>query len=337
MEINEMLRKELKYLKEYNNSSIMISTTAKHALDFRVLPRRNILGVLAISCFMINEECMLKETLSFFDGKVDYVYIDVELKQSLNLFKVAKEVIKKSKLVSVKPNDTTIESCDLLIRNYFEDNIYNKNVIIIGTGNLASKMAVRLAERQAYVYLIGRTKEKENRHIEALNSFLPKYSSPIQSIEGSQLVEQVDLVVSFLSGEFTKNETLFPLIHQDTFIIDGGINNFSNDFIQRMLLKNVHITRLDTRIALPYQFLSTHEYTNAFFNDVYGESIIQGVSVVAGGYIGKKGSVIVDSTKQPNQVIGIADGRGGVKASEQLSETDRSRIQEIQQTITKHY
>lgn len=334
MELNEILHKELKYLKKYNYSSIMISTTAKHALDFRVLPRRNIPGVMAISCFMINEECMLKDTLSFFDGKIDNFYIDVELKQNLNLFKVAKEVIQRSKLVTVKPNDTTIESCDLLIRNYFDDNLYNKKVIIIGTGNLASKMAVRLAERQADVYLIGRTRERVNRHIEALNSFLPKYSSHIQSIEESQSVEQVDLIVSFLSGKFTKDDILFPLIHQDTFIIDGGINNFSNDFIQRMLLKNVQITRLDTRIALPYQFLSTHEYSNTFFNDVYGQSIIQGVSVVAGGYIGKVGTVIVDSTKQPNQVIGIADGSGGVKKSEQLSETDRNNLHQIEKFIS---
>src|SRR5699024_3946427 len=304
--------------------------------DFRILPRRTIMG-MAMSCFMINDEKVLEETLTFFDGKVDYIYIDIEKKQHVNLFKIARSVVKQSQLVTVKPNDTTLESCDLLIRNQLQDNLYHKKVVVIGTGNLASKLALRLAERQAYVYIKGRSVEKEEAVINGVNLFLPKYTYPIQSFAELKANDNADVVVSFLSGQFTEEESLLPVIGEDSFIIDGGINNFSSDFIQRMLRENINITRLDTRVALPYQMLSGHDFTRTFFKEVFGQAQIQGITVASGGYIGPEGTVIVDNIKQPNQVIGIADGRGGVKANEQLSETDGSRIQKIEQTLSELY
>src|SRR5690625_2968387 len=166
--MKRMLQEELSDLQSENQKAIMISTTAKHALDFRILPRRTIMG-MAMSCFMINDEKVLEETLTFFDGKVDYIYIDIEKKQHVNLFKIARSVVKQSQLVTVKPNDTTLESCDLLIRNQLQDNLYHKKVVVIGTGNLASKLALRLAERQAYVYIKGRSEEKEQAVIDGVN------------------------------------------------------------------------------------------------------------------------------------------------------------------------
>lgn len=323
---------ELTYLKEFNISSIMISTTAKHALEFRVLPRRSISN-MGISSFMINDETKLEETLSFFDGNVDNIYIDVEQKQFLNLFEIARKIVKKSKVITVKPNDTTIESCDSLIRHSLNDDLYNKNIIVIGTGNLASKIAIRLAERQANVYIVGRTAEKEKKVAEAINLFLPKHTSLIKPIDLIN-TEKANVIVSFLSGQFNREEEIMPLITTDTLIIDGGINNFSSDFIKEILMNNVQITRLDTRIALSYQLLLDDDYTRSFFTDIFGQSVVQETQIVAGGYIGDEGTVIVDSIKNPNQIIGIADGSGGVKAREQLSEADRDRIQKIKKIIS---
>ncbi|UOQ95056.1 hypothetical protein MUO14_09065 [Halobacillus shinanisalinarum] len=336
MDIKSILGQELFYLKKYEQTSIMINTTAKNSLDFRILPRRTI-SKMAMSCFMVNNQNLLEETLSFFDGKVDYIYIDIEQKQNINLFKIAKKIIKKSRLVTVKPNDSTVESCDILIRNFLNDDLYNKKVVVIGTGNLASKIAMRLAERQAYVYIVGRSREKENTAVEALNLFLPKYTPRIQSLEKTQLSEKVEAVISFISGQFTRDELLFPVIGKETFIIDGGINNFSSDFIQRLLLMNINITRLDTRIAFPYQILWAHEYTQTFFKEVFGQTFIKDIAVVSGGYIATEGTVIVDNLKHPNQVIGIADGSGGVKSDEELTETNRGSIHKIKQAVSGEY
>ncbi|WP_188634346.1 NAD(P)-binding domain-containing protein [Lentibacillus kapialis] len=333
MEIIEQFQQELDYLNNQKHSSIMISTTAKHALSFRVLPRRSILNT-AMSCFMINDAKLLKKALLFFDGLVDYIYIDIEQKQDLNLFEIARSIVKKSNLTTVKPNDNTLESCDMLIRNHLKDDLLNKDIAVVGTGNLASKLATRLTERQANVYIMGRTNEKEKTVTEALNLFLPKHTSEVKPFEEIQSKKKVDIIVSFLSGQMSKEDRLLSLIDEDTFVIDGGINNFSSSFIQRMLSANVKVTRLDTRIALPYQMLLEHDYTQSFFNEVFGHATINDVLVAAGGYIGGEGTVVVDNLKQPNQVIGIADGSGGVKANEQLSEADRNSIRKIEKAIS---
>ncbi|MYL56098.1 hypothetical protein GLW20_01075 [Virgibacillus halodenitrificans] len=332
----DKLHEELKHLQTFNRRSVMISTTAKHALDFRILPRR-ILNNMAISCFMINNEELLIETLSFFDGKVDHIFIDIEQKQSINLYETARMQVKYSHLNTVKPNDSTLESADLLIRNQFNDELYNKVVIVIGTGNLASKLAMRLAERQASVYMLGRNEKKTKAIITGLNLILPKYSRSIKQYNDLCFDDNLDLVVSFLSGQFAEEDKILPFIKQQTVVIDGGINNFSGNFIQQMLDQDTNIIRLDTRIALPYQMLLQDSYTQSFFGEILGENQINDVMIVSGGFVSSEGAVIVDNIKRPNQIIGIADGKGGVKENEQLNRADRYRIHKIEQEISKKY
>src|SRR5699024_735841 len=136
----------------------------------------------AVACFLINDSRCLEETLVFFDGKVDTIYIDVEQKQEIDLFHEAKQIVEKSKLTAIKPNDIAIESCDLLLRKIYKDDLFSKNILVIGTGNLASKIALRLAERQAYVYMEGRSRTKEETIVNGINSFLPAYTYPINML-----------------------------------------------------------------------------------------------------------------------------------------------------------
>lgn len=333
MSFRENLLKEMDYLADYKNKAITISTTAKHATDYLLLPRRYALNT-AISNFLISDSEFLKDTLRFFDGKVDTIFIDIEQKQEINLFKIAKDIVNQSQLIAVKPNDTSLESCDLLIRDKFHDDLIDKNALIIGTGNLASKIALRLAERQANVYLKGRTKQKENTVVDGLNSFLPKFSTSIKTFDHIKEINKVDVIVSFLSGQFEEEKIVCNYIDKNTFVVDGGISNFSRDFVTKMLNQHTTITRLDARIALPYQFLSTFDYTTSFFDDVYGKSEIYNIPIVSGGFIGSEGMVIVDNINQPNQIIGIADGSGGVKKNEQLNKSDSKSIQKIEQAIS---
>lgn len=333
MDIKAELLLELKYLNDFETKAINISTTSKHSPKFLLLPRRNSSDI-GMSSFLIGEENIARNVIRTFDGKVDYIFIDIELKQKINLFKIAKMNAVQSKLISIKPNDTTLESCDILIRRKFNDDLINKNIVIIGTGNLASKLALRLCERQANVYIKGRTLEKEKNILNAINLFIPKYSRKVMSFDQIPQTERVDVIVSFLSGKFKEEHLLYPFIDRSTFIIDGGINNFSNNFIKSSLNKNILITRLDTRIALPYQLLSIHNDTLNFFDNIYGTKTINNVQFVAGGVIGHEGAVIVDNIRQPSQIIGIADGNGGVKKDEELSQTDRETLREVKQTIS---
>src|SRR5699024_5046324 len=89
MNINAVIKNELEFIEQYEKSSIMINTTAKHSIKFSVLPRR-VIETRALSSFMINEPEILKQLLEYFDGKVDEIFIDIELKQEINLYEIGR-------------------------------------------------------------------------------------------------------------------------------------------------------------------------------------------------------------------------------------------------------
>jgi len=333
-DLENMLSAELAYLTGHGSekTAVSISTTAKHAPAFHVLPRRSAEGV-RMSNFMVNDAAILESLFDFFDGKIDVIFADIEQKQEIQLFALAKERVKQSALLTWKPNDATLESCDLLIRSRLGEDLAGLSILVIGTGNLAGKIALRLAERQAHVFVKARTEAKEQLLIAGLNCMLPGYASaPIRPF--AELGQPVSAVVSFLSGPIEQAEILEPYITQDTFLIDGGIGNFPADFIEEMLAAGTPMTRLDTRIALPYQLLSVHPYVQAFFKEAYGKREFAGQLLVAGGYMGPAGAIIVDHIQHPTQVIGMADGKGGVKPDEQLAENERDAISAVRQAIS---
>lgn len=327
------LKFEFEFLKKHKFKSIAISTTAKHAVDIIVLPRR-VFGDNGISSFIINDNQTLEKILIYFDGIVDIIYVDTELKQKINLYKIAKDTVKESDIIAIKPNDTTVESLDVLIREKYSDNLIDKKILIIGSGNLASKIATRLAERQAYVFIKARTITKTDKTVAAINMFLPKNGYKIDKLEDGHDLK-LDIIISAISSEFTDEATIKPFINRETLLIDVGINNFRVDFIKNLLINGNEILRLDTRIALPYQMIKQNNYTQNFFTNVIGEKEVKGIIMVAGGIIGKEGSVIVDQINQPTQIIGIADGSGGVKKNETSEE--RKRIETITKYISAKY
>jgi hypothetical protein len=69
--------------------------------------------------------------------------------------------------------------------------------------------------------------------------------------------------------------------------------------------------RPDMRAALAAE-IEAAEGTRRLVEDVMGRRTINGVPIVAGGVIGARGDVVVDSISRPTRVIGIADGRGAV-------------------------
>ena len=63
--------------------------------------------------------------------------------------------------------------------------------------------------------------------------------------------------------------------------------------------------------------------------DHMGRDTWDGVRVVAGGLIGNEGEIVVDSIRNAGRVIGIADGKGGIRAPGHKDEN----VRKVQKTI----
>lgn len=326
---SQRIKRELDYLKGTKDKTVgMISTTARKSNGLRALPRRSAMGFTAIN-FLVTGVEQARTCLSALDGQVDYLLIDIEKKQDLSLIREARHIIKRSKVITCKPNDATLESCDLLIRHYYHDTLENKPVLIIGSGNLSTKLALRLAERQANVHLHSRNHQKSAQIADSLNLILPKFTRPIQAIEKPK--QKYAMIISFLSAEEIIGEDYLSLLNTHSLVIDGGINNFKSTFIQKALEKGITCYRLDVRIAFLYNLLLLSDEVDSFFSQVMGrlKNPKKDYDLVSGGVIGSRGDVIVDQVIKPNQVVGIADGLGGVVPESDYSKDEQRRAAEL--------
>ncbi len=332
----QLIKKELEYLKGINDKSVgIISMTARKSNGLRTLPRRAAMGFTAIN-FLVTKIEQARDCLFALDGQVDYILIDIEEKQDISLIREARRIIKTSKVITCKPNDATIESCDLFIRHHYNDELENKSVLVIGSGNLSTKIALRLAERQAIVHLHSRSYQKTAQITESLNLILPKFSKPIQAINKPK--QKYNIIVSFLSAEAIIGEEYLPILSEDSLVIDGGINNFKSAFIKGALEKGITCYRLDVRIAFLYYLLFLSNEVESFFTHVMGRIEYQdnGYHLVSGGIIGNIGDIIVDKVMEPTQIVGIADGLGGVKSESHYSQEEKIKITEISKQLSDH-
>lgn len=312
---------------------ILISTTAKANVKFQVLPNRIICGALSLN-ILLGDEQLANDFFRYIDGKVKKVLVDVERKQQINLWKIAVANLKKSYLYPYKPNDITMEATDRLLLDHFNSNIQNKKLLIYGTGNISTKLAIRLAERNAKVYICGRNKKKAEKIIKVINSILPSYAEQKASYFNiEEFNRKIDGIISFVSGEKVIPKVFANFINNTGIAIDGGIGNFSEPFISKVIEKNIKILRLDVRIGIPFIEASVNSESNSFFHEYMGSLDINGINVVAGGIIGKEGSVIVDRILKPTQVIGIANGIGGVKSESAITKDDRKSISVLKEYI----
>jgi len=311
-----------------------IGTTARESQPFAVLPRRTALGFEVIN-FLVTDPKHAEECLNILDGEVKYILIDVEFKKDIDLMSIAKRVVKGASLVSYKPNDTTLEATDLFVRNYFQDNLQDKKVLVYGAGNLGSKLSLRLAERGCQVFLDSRDKEKTREIVRVLNHLAPKYSlNSIEVVQDySKFINELDALIAFTSASGVISHTFAQFIKRQGLALDGGINNFTPKFIMDANRVGVNCFRLDVRAAFPYALLSLSEYTSNFYQNIQGEVTFGETRLVAGGIIGSEGDVVVDSIKEPRQIIGIANGIGGIKHENEYTDRERKTIQQIRDAI----
>lgn len=306
---------------------IVLSTTSKHDTDILKLPDKSIFDDLN-SNFLVSNLKNLKKIIERYNQKDTYFLLDTEKKQGISLYDEANV----SNKIDYKPNDLTMEAADLTLLNYFDKNISGKSVAIYGTGNIAFKLALRLSERNANVFLYGRNKNKLNICVEALRQI----TFDGNLIHYGNEKAKVDSLVSFVSGDEIIDIKYLGILKQKSLCLDGGIGNFTKEFIRLSLEKEHEVRRLDVRQSQEIMDGYINSRINSEFDKVIGRDIINNQSIVAGGIMGRYGEIVVDSITEPSKVIGIANGIGGVKNESELNSEEHIKIEEVQSYIEQN-
>lgn len=257
-----------------------------------------------ISSFIVETAADAERLFRELDASVSEIYVDVERKKPFDLMAIAHQTLSHARIWPYKPNDTTVDAADATVLAHHGPDLAGLQCGVYGTGNLGFKIALRLAERNAHVFVAGRNLHKVDQIVSTLNMILPS-SAPYPVDRWTE--QPLDALVSAVTAHGIVGPDQARRMRNGSLAIDAGINNFSACFMAAAHDVGCEVVRLDVRAATPNLQCRAN-----FFDTVAGHGTIGGISVVAGGFIGRVGEIVVDSKHDPSRVVGVADGLGGL-------------------------
>ncbi len=334
--INNNLKKIKKIKKNKEKIIFTIGSTAgggrkskPYDTPIRKLDTAYVTGVI------IYTQCQAIIVSNLVDGKVDYIFVDAEKKlpslinpdyKSLKHFKIklpefsnakveygnisaiCNNFIKKSMFSLYKANDLTVEVTWEFLNNYFTE-LSGKKILIIGSGNIGTKLSLKLVECGSGIFLHS-SRGKQNHIVRALNDIThDSLLSKIRVLKRKKLSSQVDAIIGCTNAQKVITKKLIKNLNKDGIVIDVGKGNISIDALNYCKLKKINTWRTDISPIIQSMVTSGQKMKN-FYNTFYGYRQINNIGIVSGGYIGEKNDIIVDNFNNPKIVYGVCDGLG---------------------------
>lgn len=255
-----------------------------------------------------------KKIIKAIDGIVDIILVDTENKMGdlKNLETLIRNETNVSEVLTTKVNDLTVESAYALISQLVIP-LINKRAAIIGTGNIGSKLALKLVEHGVHVTISRRNKNSMEKIVEAIKVIQPQNTTgTIAGVtDNLKAAEDADILIGFTLGIEIINSKMVEAMNSQGIIIDGGIGTIFPEAVELAGRKGIKVLRIDIRAGFAGA-LTTILETKKIIESIMGRRKFVDTSIVAGGIIGQKGEVVVDNISNPTRVIGVANGKGGV-------------------------
>jgi len=290
--------------------------------------------MVAGSVILYSEEDAAKVSRRL-DGKVDYILVDAEKKtpnaiwgaqEVSNVERVVRETVTKSRILTYKGNDITVDAIDYLITQLLSTNprgVAGKRAGIVGAGNIGCKLALKLVERGMSVSLFRRDSEKLLKIVSALNLIKPLETvAKVRAAENvNDLAEGVSVLIGLTQGVAAINGNMINQIANEAIIIDGGKGSLDGSALERACQKGIPVYRADVRLAFEHHLEMLLGTESALLGGL-GRANFDGVPVVSSGLLGYLDEVVVDSINFPRHVFGVANGLGDFKRDLTVNDTD---------------
>jgi hypothetical protein len=284
--------------------------------------RENSKFIYVVGIFFNNKS--VKKIAKIIDGKVNLVLVDTEKKiislknkEIVNIEKVVKQNVMLSKIYTYKGNDLTVQASDTFLNNYYLKDIRGiggKKILIIGSGNIGSKLGLKLVESGANVFLYRRNLKKLKKIIETINYLLPKGTeAKSKAYNLSMNLNNFDVIIGATNGNPVLGLNEVKKINPKSIILDIGKGILSSVGMKKAILRNLKMYRLDVSPAYNAyleNIHSTNKLSNLFKDNFRNYKKIK---LIKRGILGEKNHVIVDNVSRPKKIFGITDGFGGMK------------------------
>lgn len=262
------------------------------------------------------------EIVSAVDGLVDCILLDSELRPAPSenaLLGVVAPQVKKSRLLAYRDGNAHLDAAEALISRLM-GGVSGSKIGVCGLSSFGLKLAMRLMEMGASVYLWDLAHEKVLRSITLLEQWcqIEPISTKKNVFALEKEGENLDLLVGTALSKAVVGENLVERVASQGLVIDAGVGSLQAGAIERAIGLGLRLYRLDMRAGLSGQIALVLD-TDDLVSRLMGVEKLAEQEIVAGGAIGRRGAIIVDAIHNPTRVIGVADGRGGLLSGAELA------------------
>ena len=294
-------------------SMFSIASTANINNQEILFPAIRETGTTICGNILISSKKYLEEIINEIDGLVDIILVDSETKipDVTNLEIDIRKRVRKSKVYTFKPNDLTVEALDALIAQ-LKSPMKEKKIVVIGAGNIGSKIALKLVERGANVYITRRDLAKLKKIADGLNVIKSDYIDAKVYYATDNLIasNDADVLIGTTSGVPSITAEMVNNMKRDGIIIDVGNGTLFPDAIEQAKYRDIKLLCLLMKPGYDGALETIFKTEKVIANQkskTMGE-----FSIISGGVLGKMGDVIVDNVNNPTKILAIADGTGDV-------------------------
>lgn len=252
-----------------------------------------------------------------------------------NVSSAVRAILPCKQIINYKPNDITADAIWELLSLKLS-NLSGKRIGLIGCGNIGFKLALKLVESGATVFLYRRDASKGMFMANAINMIKPVTTIAMATYASTAL--QASIFCDVLIGSANNDVRAITLqmiqaMSPNGFVLDLGKGNIDEDAIRWALKNNVEVIRGDISAAI-YGFISHTQQATRILESKFGRRLIEpGITLISGGVFGLDGEVIVDDYAKPTMIYGISDGAGNTKL--ELTDLDRKNLMYVQDSISR--
>ena len=262
---------------------------------------------------LVTSQEQIIQILEIIDGLVDVILMDAEAKTSgfENAEPLFYKRVKKSRLLTFKPNDLTAEALDALLAQIASP-LSGKKGVIVGAGNVGSKIALKLVERGIDVVLVRRNKEALQTIAAGINAIKPVHVQAEVSWTTDPLKAclSADMVIGATDGTAAITKEMIAAMKTPGHVIDVGNGTLFPEAVKEATKRGIPVLCLFVKPAYDGTVKTLFE-TQKLIQKMERRSL-GNFSILSGGILGERGDIIVDDVHHPKRILAIADGRGDV-------------------------
>lgn len=254
----------------------------------------------ALANVMLEEATRLPEVIGVVDGMVDYVLLDPgrRVNQPVRL--------KTTTLLLYSDAEMWSRAIVSHILHLFDNDLQGKTLVWYGDamGPFVPLLnaGARIATEKSPTPSVGEDIET-GRHDNICFGLT------------DEMAPEADAVIAYAHRIPCVDADVVEKLKSGALLFDAGIGSLSEDALATAEARKIRVVRIDLRPTLAAVALE-HIGMERIVSEDMGRDTWNGVSVIAGGLLGRAGEVVVDSISRPTRVIGVADGKGGINGFE---------------------